>query len=424
MRATRSTITSLPLGGYTMRYLIFSFVALFLNACADTDNPVVYTAPAGKVTEDEVKQPPGTNAGSSTSPRGARTITKTITKTILGNILTPSALVSNIERTHTGQRNFQNDMRQDFRTGVLDYSGSWRLTEVKLRMLFASGGPTPSYTVAIWTTTNNNGTVALDQQIGTLTNPSSLKTGLNTFKGDIDLDANTVYSLVLDSSKNSFHYEWRTTAQTGNWPTTGWAILGSGYWRSALTTNPWTRLDPGAFLMAIYGLPPLPPASTQSEIDRHSTPSLPLGNSACETIDENGNVVGRGPCWWQEAWDTGDAGLRESIKDEWRYEHLREDGVLPTLSISGCRVGTDTARFTITRNDPTDEGLVFSLQVGDTTITSGFSAGMANSRLEEPIPAGGTLTARLIPGWHNDMNGDYQLGISEATVSSSSSLCQ
>ena len=36
-----------------MRYLImFSLTALFLLACGDTDNPVVYTAPAGKATVD------------------------------------------------------------------------------------------------------------------------------------------------------------------------------------------------------------------------------------------------------------------------------------------------------------------------------------------------------------------------------------
>ena len=61
MRATRSIITILPLGGYTMRSLIFSIAVLFLAACADPDNPVVYTAPAGKLTQ-QPKQPPGTNS--------------------------------------------------------------------------------------------------------------------------------------------------------------------------------------------------------------------------------------------------------------------------------------------------------------------------------------------------------------------------
>ena len=46
-----------------MRYVLFSLTALFLTACGDTDNPVVYTAPAGKAVDDEVKQPPGTNFG-------------------------------------------------------------------------------------------------------------------------------------------------------------------------------------------------------------------------------------------------------------------------------------------------------------------------------------------------------------------------
>ena len=52
-----------------MRYVLFSLIltALFLTACADPDNPVVYTAPAGKAVADEdeeVKQPPSPNFGS------------------------------------------------------------------------------------------------------------------------------------------------------------------------------------------------------------------------------------------------------------------------------------------------------------------------------------------------------------------------
>ena len=51
-------------GGFALRYAVFSLTALFLTACGDSDNPVVYTAPAGKAVDEEVKQPPGTNYGS------------------------------------------------------------------------------------------------------------------------------------------------------------------------------------------------------------------------------------------------------------------------------------------------------------------------------------------------------------------------
>ena len=53
-------------GSFALRYAVFSLTALFLTACADPDNPVVYTAPAGKAVDEdeEVKQPPGPNHGS------------------------------------------------------------------------------------------------------------------------------------------------------------------------------------------------------------------------------------------------------------------------------------------------------------------------------------------------------------------------
>ena len=246
-----------------MRYLIFFVAVLFLAACADTDNPVVYTAPAGKVTEGGVKQPPGTNSG-------------------------------------------------------------------------------------------------------------------------------------LTQSEGDRHGDGRQSSYTGG------------------NVQDASRLN--------------------EQLDRRSTSSLPLGNGACEEIDENGNVVGRGPCGWQKAWDTGDRTIRETIQDNWRYEEIKDD-VLPTVSVSDCKNGTN-AVFTFSRTGPTTEGLSFSMRVyqGDgkgpyddrsSTVTTGFLAGAASLTDQWSIPAvnGGKVAVKLIPGWENDMTDDYELGTSTALVNSSSSSC-
>ena len=255
-------------GDFAMRYLIFSLTALFLTACADPDNPVVYTAPAGKaaVDEDEVKQPPGTNFGS----------------------------------------------------------------------------------------------------------------------------YEEVPYVPVDPPETAAH----TKADDPN------------------TSN----VDESIH--------------TQSEIDAHRTDPLPPANNGCTVTyqdDEGNTVTERVDCRWKETWDTGDPTLRESIRNRYRYEQLVEDGVLPTVSVSGCKRTTDEgtyAIFTFTRTGPTTENLSFTFNWGgeaEKTITTGFGAGNATTEWN-----GGSLPVgvSIAPGWNNDtMTSDFELGTSSALVDNSSSAC-
>ena len=162
--------------------------------------------------------------------------------------------------------------------------------------------------------------------------------------------------------------------------------------------------------MAIYGYPI--PLQTQSEVDRRG-----------RQISYAGRNV-----------------LDASRLNEQRHERLVNAGVLPTVSLSSCRVGTDRGRFTFSRTGPTDEGLSFRFEVfgasisgGTQTHTRGFSAGSSSfteewslwtsEDLTDPNRVKGAMNVKIYPGWHNDMAGDFQLGTSTAKVTGSSSLC-
>ena len=368
-----------------MRYLIFSFVALFMNACADPDNPVVYTAPAGKVLQN---QPPGTNS------RGPRHVPPRASAN-------PSGQITNTAGNDIGKRFFSLDHRQNFKTG--GSSGDiWYLTKVELDIYAPTPG-SPSYNVEIWTTTDGSFTPGeyLDEKIGTLTKPSSLSDGLNTFTGNIELAGNTWYALVLDSLADNLNYGWRQTGSSAS--EAGWIIhrRADKGWNS----NIWGGLTVGSkYRMAIYGYSTL---HTQSEIDRgHGRQISYLGRNV----------------------------LDASRLNEQRHERLVNAGALPTVSVSSCRVGTDRARFTFSRTGPTDEGLTFSMEVsgasisgGTQTVTTGFSAGSSSFTdgwsLLFPNGNMGAVHVKIYPGWHNDMTGDFKLGTSTASVSSSSSEC-
>ena len=336
-----------------MMYLLFSLAALFLTACADSDNPVVYTAPAGKAVTDEedeeVKQPPGTNYGSYEEiPYVPADRPETAAQT-QGNEGTNSQtssnkLVGNSGESRSSETDFENDYRQNFTTGpnVL----SWKLTAVKLYM--RARGETEHiveplvYTVEIWTRDTDD---TLMEKIGTLTNPSSLvDDALNEFTGDIDLAANTTYALMVDVSGGATRSTTlisitSTGAEDGD-SMPGWSIADYLYWRDRdetvySTADHWTKIGGHSFSMEIYGY--ATSISTQSQIDAHTTSSLPAPGP-----DD----------WYKEAWDTRDPTLRGSLEREYRYEQLAEDGVLPTLSVSGCKDADNNAIFTFSRTPP------------------------------------------------------------------------
>ncbi len=392
-----------------MRYVLFSLTALFLTACGDTDNPVVSTAPAGKALQ---VQPSSTNEPSSRE------------------------LVGNSNKTHFGFVPFTRHLRQDFTTGPTN--NYWTLAAVKLQISLVSGASPATFVVEIWTT-GSDGT--LDTQMGTLTNPSSIKDGLNTFTGNIYLVAERTYALVVYiASSTKSHYRLKTTGSfaEGVGAEEGWSIADGGYKRANRQSD-W-QTHPQPYRIEIHGhdeemvLP-------QSEVDRHPVSPLPSPNSGCTItyyVDADGDLVNelveggrevteRTDCWWKKAWDTGDPTLRESIRNQHRYEELVEDGVLPTISVSGCQDGTD-AVFTFSRNGPTTENLSFTFNVsggpnGGKTITTGFGAGNARYEWNGGAFDGGYVTVTIEPGSDSAMTGDFMLGTSSASVNSSSGSC-
>ena len=253
-------------GGFAMRYAVFSLTALFLTACADADNPVVYTAPAGKaVANDEVKQPPGTNFGS----------------------------------------------------------------------------------------------------------------------------YEEVPYVPVDPPETAAH----------------------------TIANP-TEEDPDANI------------HTQSEINRHRTDPLPSANNGCIAyimnedgtymLDANGNkITERVDCWWKRA------GPSDTIRREYRDQQLREDGVLPTISVSGCKDDDNNAVFTFRRNGPTDETLAFTFSVsgvGGKRVSAAFGVGKATREWNGGTFGSQGMSVWLEPGWLY-YSGDYIVGTSELTVRNSTGGC-
>ena len=144
----------------------------------------------------------------------------------------------------------------------------------------------------------------------------------------------------------------------------------------------------------------------------------------------------------QIPYTSSDAGNRNLV----RFDNLRADGVLPTVSVRGCleqrptpdpnNPGTTVlafyAAFIFTRNGPTDESLTFSFsattQAGSNNeqsskVTSGFGAGNDISRWETALSGANPVRVELIEGWTNDMTGDFQLGTAAATVNWGTYYC-
>ena len=354
-----------------MRYAVFSLTltALFLMACADPDNPVVYTAPAGKVVddEDEVKQPPGPNSGS--------------------EVVIPPPPVD---------------------PPVVD------IPPPPVDPPVVDVPPPPVDPPAVDIPPPPADPPVAEDPPPPVDPP-----------GSYEIPPPTVVEIPpppVDPPETAAH----TKADDPETPDVDESI------------------------------------HTQSEVDDHTTDSPPLGDNACTYVrvdisgnpilDEHGNQITRtGPCPYQKAWDTGSETLRSSIRNQYREGQLRDDGVLPTVSVSGCGIDTnedgfnDRARFTFSRNGPTTEGL--SIEFRATSITgnriwryekwnseqfqerriSGFRAGNATFTSEQAIGNGTHYTpkvvVKIVASWQSSMSGDYNVGASSATVTRTSGAC-
>ncbi|MDE2754372.1 MAG: fibronectin type III domain-containing protein, partial [Gemmatimonadota bacterium] len=115
---------------------------------------------------------------------------------------TSGSLVSNTGQTRAGAGALDRDIAQSFATG--SNAGGYKLTRVDLQFEVGnpSGSTGASYSVEIWST-NHGASYKPVTRVGTLTNPSSLSAGLNTFTASgagIDLNADAHYTVVVDAS--------------------------------------------------------------------------------------------------------------------------------------------------------------------------------------------------------------------------------
>ena len=348
-----------------MLYLIFSLAALFLTACGDPDNPV-YTAPAGKaVTDDE--EP---NYGSYDEiPYVPADPPETAAQTLADGQTASNKLVGNLSIASGNPSGLDKDFRQDFTTGP--DARSWKLTEVRLHITNTQADEVPTFTVEIWTTDSDA------TRLGTLLPPSPLIDGLNGFTGDINLDANTTYSVVVDVS-NTGDINLNVIFQDGEDPdkAVGWSIADEHCQGDDPHGTVWDYCSyANSFRMEIYGV--AIPLFTQSEVDAHSTDPLPEADNPSE--------------------------IRQEAS---RHQQLREDGVLPTISVKGCRDGNN-AVFTFCRNGPTTENLAFTFSVdgGKTTISMGFGAGNAARKWSTFFNK--EVWVKIEKAYHNYHSGDY-----------------
>ena len=150
-------------------------------------------------------------------------------------------LVSNVDQTDSYSYHWciaLHDVFQGFRTG--GNTAGYALAGVEMAfqdflMLSPAG-----FTVSIWT---SNASGQPDTLLGSLTNPSSLSGGANTFTtSGIDLDANETYLVVVDSSsatsgtcvKDSFLDNEDATSATG------WSISDDAFYRAKDSDGQWT----------------------------------------------------------------------------------------------------------------------------------------------------------------------------------------
>ena len=143
-----------------------------------------------------------------------------------------------------------------FTTG--SYGAGYRLTGVDLRMTVGAGASEPDYRVSIWSSGSDGNP---DSSLGTLTNPASLRTGLNRFTASgagIELAGETTYYVVLDStSRGDRSPQVAYTTGDGQRGAAGWTIANDAL-RFDSTSDTWISAGVST-MFAVHGhrIPPL-----------------------------------------------------------------------------------------------------------------------------------------------------------------------
>ena len=144
---------------------------------------------------------------------------------------------------------FNRDQAQSFTTG--SHSAGYTLTSVELRLEAGTGSAAPNYTVSIHSA-NADGTPGSTNH-GTLTNPSKLAVGINTFTapaGGIELKPNTTYFVVVDLSNDGDKFTYETTAANNEGGSPGWSIGNDR--RFKVYNQPTWKRNTNKLLMSIH----------------------------------------------------------------------------------------------------------------------------------------------------------------------------
>ncbi len=165
---------------------------------------------------------------------------------IVANSSTP--LVSNTGKASDAQ--LWSDIAQTFTTGPNQLG--YTLTEVQLDVKITAGS-LPSYQVEIWSANASNHP---NVKLGTLTKPSTLATGLNSFTSasGIQLTKDTKYVVVIDRSSVNSVFQLQHTNSNGedSGRASGWGIWDNAFTRVPTSTDGYTSIDQ-SLKMAVHG---------------------------------------------------------------------------------------------------------------------------------------------------------------------------
>ena len=249
-------------------------------------------------------------------------------------------LVSNTgQADHTAAPTFFNDHAQGFRTG--SNPDGYTLTQVDVPMTFTLSTATPpTYTVKIHSESSGGpgGTI-----FGTLTNPTTLVDGTNSFTtAGIKLEPNTMYFVILDvSGTGGNHHKIQIDNTLSNnedaGKAAGWSIEDTNWNRQFDSSGSWVR-PTYSWKIAIHGIvrTPAPPAAPAAP-----TVSKTDGTSLTVTWTEPANAI---PA-------VTDYDVRYRRKGDTAWTDHPHEGTALTTTITGLMQGASWEAQVAASND-------------------------------------------------------------------------
>ena len=193
-------------------------------------------------------------AGAAGNARSTRDVTSAATSV---------ALIRNDGQENNVLTNLGDDRAQSFTTG--SNIAGYKLTSVQIR--FGTAGSVPDHSVTIM---DDDGSGAPGTEVGTLSTHSSVTAGLNSFAGDVDLDADTTYYVVVDMEVGKSTIKLTATTHDGEdaGGAAGWSIGNLMHWRNRNNSGGWKQHSSGSSLMIVVnGYAKSPPVVDSAEVD-------------------------------------------------------------------------------------------------------------------------------------------------------------